>query len=439
MGGKSGGGSDQTTTVTPWAAQQPYLQHGFEQARSLYDGGAPQFFPGATYTPFSGQTELGMGLMQQRAMGGSPLTGAAQGLATDSLNSRPSAGYLQDFIASRLQPGAFGHGGGGGGGGGFSGSFHGGGGAPSMNMGQLAQYQQSFLDQLTGIPQATLDTLTNTANGDFLNGNPYLDATYGRAADQVTSQFNENVLPNISAQFSMAGRTGSGAQAGIQMDAAGQVADTLSGLSNDIYAGNYQLERDRMIGAANSLGGLSQTQQGLGLQAMGQGSDLFSTLRGQNVSAANAANAAAASRYSADSQRYVSELGHQLGLAQLGNSIYGNQLGQQNVFAGLANGLANQDYADIDRLMGVGSMIEGMGDDVLRDQMSRWNYNQQAPWDNLQRYMGMVQGDYGQTTTQPGQESNPMMGALGGAAAGFQVGGPWGAAIGGLMGLLGGG
>jgi hypothetical protein len=42
----------------------------------------------------------------------------------------------------------------------------------------------------------------------------------------------------------------------------------------------------------------------------------------------------------------------------------------------------------------------------------------------------------GSTTTQPVYQ-NRAAGALGGAAAGYQLGGPWGAAAGGLIGLLG--
>ena len=64
---------------------------------------------------------------------------------------------------------------------------------------------------------------------------------------------------------------------------------------------------------------------------------------------------------------------------------------------------------------------------------------QQFPLQQLQiplQALGMTPYGQTQTTTGPGGSSNPLMGAAGGALAGAQFG-PWGAAAGGLIGLLG--
>jgi hypothetical protein len=107
----------------------------------------------------------------------------------------------------------------------------------------------------------------------------------------------------------------------------------------------------------------------------------------------------------------------------------------------LAPTLAGQDYIDAQALLGVGAQREGLGQQYINDQLARWNYAQQQPWQNLQNYSGLVtgMGGMGGTTSQtaPGAESNPLGSALGGAAAGSMFG-PWGAGIGAGIGLLGG-
>jgi hypothetical protein len=72
-----GGGSQQqtnTTTNEPWAAMQPYMRDVFAQGQGLYNssGGLASLSP---------ETRQAQGLYAQRAQTGSPITGAAQGLA----------------------------------------------------------------------------------------------------------------------------------------------------------------------------------------------------------------------------------------------------------------------------------------------------------------------------------------------------------------------
>ena len=66
-GGKGGGDTTTTQKADPWSGQQPYLKFGFNQAQNLYNSGGPQFYPGRTYVPFSGQTEQALGMAQNRA------------------------------------------------------------------------------------------------------------------------------------------------------------------------------------------------------------------------------------------------------------------------------------------------------------------------------------------------------------------------------------
>lgn len=95
MGGGSSTPSHTTQTTEPPAFIQPYMQYGAEQARGLYETGGPSYYPGNTVVPFSAQTEAAMGLTQQRALQGSPVTGAAQNYVTDQLNTPVTSQFGQ--------------------------------------------------------------------------------------------------------------------------------------------------------------------------------------------------------------------------------------------------------------------------------------------------------------------------------------------------------
>lgn len=83
---KPSSSSTQTQTVEPPAFAKPYIEGGYASAAGLYNQGGPQFFPGDTFVPFAPQSEQAMQATAQRAMQGSPVTGAAQNYVTQSLN-----------------------------------------------------------------------------------------------------------------------------------------------------------------------------------------------------------------------------------------------------------------------------------------------------------------------------------------------------------------
>jgi hypothetical protein len=88
----------QVTTTQPPAFQLPYLQYGLGQAKSLYDQGSQT-------VPFSQYSEQALAGTAQRAAGGSPLVGAAQNYAQQSLQGGflGSNPYLdQTFEQARL-------------------------------------------------------------------------------------------------------------------------------------------------------------------------------------------------------------------------------------------------------------------------------------------------------------------------------------------------
>jgi hypothetical protein len=129
---------------------------------------------------------------------------------------------------------------------------------------------------------------------------------------------------------------------------------------------------------------------------------------------------------------------------QLAYQNYDTERGRQQAMIGAAPQLAAADYADIGQLMQTGQIAEGYQDVALQDAVNRFNFSQQAPYQKLQSYLsgayGAPMGSQGSVTTSGGGRSQAA-GALGGAASGAAIGsmfGPYGAAIGGGVGLIGG-
>jgi len=76
----------------------------------------------------------------------------------------------------------------------------------------------------------------------------------------------------------------------------------------------------------------------------------------------------------------------------MGLQIYGDERQRQIQASQLAPQLASQDYTDIQALKGVGVEQESMAGNILQDDISRFNYAQQAPKDALAQYMALVSG-----------------------------------------------
>lgn len=99
--------------------------------------------------------------------------------------------------------------------------------------------------------------------GQYLNANPYLDRMYDSAANAVTRNFNESVLPGVSARFGMSGRGGSDSMQNAVQGAYTGLAEGLSGMASNIYGGNYANERSMQQNQAQFTPQLLQSQAGL--------------------------------------------------------------------------------------------------------------------------------------------------------------------------------
>lgn len=178
---------------------------------------------------------------------------------------------------------------------------------------------------------------SNVIGGGMLNSNPYLDQMYGNAADAVTRQFNESVLPGVSAKYGMSGRTGSGLfqnAVGSAYDALGR---NLSGMASNLYGQNYANERAMQQEAARFMPNMAQANFGA-----------------------------------------------------MSNVLDAGQIRDQQAQA------------------------------MLNDQVKRFQFNQERPYDALNRYMGSVGGGYGSQSqsTRPTYETPLWQQLLGGGLIG---------------------
>lgn len=108
---------------------------------------------------------------------------------------------------------------------------------------------------IVGQSQSALSSLLSgnsnlqaTANGDFLNNNPYLSGMFNAAKGDV--------IDAVNSQFSQANRTGSPAQYDY-------LTKQLGNLASNIYGQNYAQERQNQLSAASTLGQQSLSALGL--------------------------------------------------------------------------------------------------------------------------------------------------------------------------------
>lgn len=143
---------------------------------------------------------------------------------------------------------------------------------------------------------------------------------------------------------------------------------------------------------------------------------------------------------------FENERGRQMQAMQglMQNRNYERGLQQQAM--NMAPQLANSDYNDLDKLMGIGQYQQTQQQGQINDARARYDYGQQRPGMALQQLNQILQGGMSLNgSTSQGNNSmnrNPFAGALGGSAAMYGLGGAFGGEVGsammGIPGLIGG-
>jgi hypothetical protein len=354
-----------TSSIDP--ALLPYLQTGLERAQSLFlTGEQPRFFEGQTYVSPSQQTLDALAQQEAIARGGSNVLQQAQQVYGAGLGATSAATPMYQNIYSAAQQPM----------------------AGSDVYGQAAQ---------GGFGNLATQQLQNIASGSFLGGNPYQQAMMQAATRPLEQQFTQSVLPSISSLYSKTGRLGSGAMERALSQATEAQTRALGDITSNIAGQQFQQERALQQQALGQLAGVSQQDianrlagaQGLGaLQQSQLGTQLQAT--------------------SGLAQTQASDLSRQLQAAAAAPSIYAQQ------------------FIPSQQLGQIGAAREQIAALPLQEQMQRFQFGQQLPYQQLSGYLSSVygspMGSYGTQTQSTSMPSNPFVNTAAGAGLGYLAG-----------------
>lgn len=297
-------------------------------------------------------------------------------------------------------------------------------------MGQAQQLYQTGGPQY--YPGQTFVGPTQGQLGAWDTALGYADQVYG---GQQAPRFGEatGALSNVlGGGFGGQIARGSGAQAGTALNQMLSGTPDYSGLQSSIDAANAPIMRQF---EQDILPGLNQRASFLN-NSTGSIKTLHRVLPELGERMSQNANLA-----------YEQERQRALGAQQAGLGMYGQFAGGATQ-AQLAGAGLFPTLADAGRYPGnlqeqFANFGAGYQQQALDDQTARYNYYQQAPYQNLQNYAGIVNGygGLGGTTTATGMGGNRTATAAGGALSGAAAGAMMGSAVPGIgtaIGALGG-
>ncbi len=386
------------------AGQQSTSQGVLPNAYNWYQSSNPQYYPNSTVAPYTDNTNLYNTMMYNRATQGSPLTSGAsnvyQGLINGQYVNPAQAQFGNVASGAYINPGI----------------------SQANGVFQNAQNNPSndFYTQIQNgqNPQnPAMNYFQGVTNGNYLNANPYVDAMYNQAANQVSKQFTNNVLPGLASQYAMGGRYGPNASLGAGMDAATQqYGNTLNNLATSIYGQNYANERNLQQSGAQQYGALNQQALANQFQGAAGLSNNFQNMSENQLHAIQASG----NLWNQDLQNQMDAMKN-----------YGNtwQQGVNNQYQAATNApaMAQTQYYDINQLGNLAQQQQSYQQSLLNDQVARYNYGQNQPLQKLQAYSNIVQGipSYNSSTGTNSQQTpyytNNTSSLLGAATLGNQL------------------
>ncbi|WP_321951873.1 hypothetical protein [Paraburkholderia bannensis] len=222
----------------------------------------------------------------------------------------------------------------------------------------------------------------NLLNGQYLNSNPG-NSTFSAIANGSNNPYTSSAMDAANSAITRAYQTATAPQTSSAMEASGRYG-----------SGAYQ-------------NAVSQNQQDLATQLGNTDANLANTMYQQGIQ---------------------NQLGAAQGLSSNYNTAAQQQLGGLSMAPNMVNSINS-----------AATNLYNMGGNQQALQQSQIN----APWQLLNNYSNLIQGQYGgNTSTSTPYYTNNLAGAMGGALGGAALAGSlgaspaYGAAAGGLMGLL---
>jgi len=425
MGGGSGGGGNSTTVqkADPWVGQQPYLYDVFNSAQGVYKN--PQQYP----QYYQGDTVANMDPLQQQGIQGqanwatqqfpqlfNPFAGSTQNLMAGNTGSTGFANGVSSSVLPAL--------------------------TDTLSKTPTSQIGNQQLDLSRFMPNVNTNPITadpNAAIGSMLSGQVNtqgLGAAYDAATQPMINQFNRQIMPALRSEEILTGQLGGSRGDIAQGLAASDLTQQLSNVAGTMGYNAYQDAQARQGQGAQLATNALLNQSGLGLQGYQTAGNLAGTQAGLNLQS-DVARAG-------DKQSQVNALLGGGNLAQ--NALAGVDT---NMFRGasLYPSVLQASQMPFQAQQQAGAQLQGQNQNEINADISKWDYGQQLPMNMLDWYSSLVQGNnWGGSTTgtqKTNTSSNPITGALGGAATGYGLAAmagmsnPWTAALMGGMALMG--
>ena len=424
-----GGGSSSTIQKSdPWSGQQGYLADIFRQGQNIYQNNPSSYYPGQTYQPWNQLQQSGIDTMlgsipdQQRIANQS---GNLFGQLANSINlNAPLAqqyqNALQADMTGNIQSAV----------GDQSRAYDSAYGRTADDLASLREQQMRNYGVSAG---RTADDLTALREQQMRNYGVSAGRTaddlaalrerqlrdYGVSRNLLTEDLTRNILPGISSDAVGAGMAGS----------------TRQGIAEGLAIANAQ----------NRLAEIGRTQdETLASQLRASGLSLGDLSRTQDETYA-AQNRAAGLSLGDLARQQAGTLGDvtrnlgtnaNMNMANFMAGQYGQ--GLDTAKSALAMAPATQGMYGMpgQSLYGIGEQVYGQQTLPLQESINRYNYNQQAPWNDLNMYSSIVNGlpaGLGTTTASGSAGGSQFGSAAGGALTGMGIAqglsSPFGAAL----------
>jgi hypothetical protein len=374
LGGATGQDRPGATAALPTTGESridptiaPYLTEALGRARQLFLGEqAPQLYPGQMYVSPSQQTMSALAQQEAIASQYNPALAGAQNVFLQGLNAPAfGSGQFQNlYQMGGMQPG-------------------------------VSAYEQAMSGAFTPQTQPLQQVAQgfgDVAGGSFLTGSPYQQRLIEQSTRPITEQFLEQTLPALQSQFSRAGRYGSGAQERAIGKATEAAARAVGDIATQIGQQTYTQER-----------GFQEAARGAQANVLGQIAGLQQTGFGNILAGAQGLQGAQAQQF-----------GQQMNAAQALANAQQQSLATQLGTAAQAPQFYAQQFLPSQALAQVGAQREAIAGQPLQEAITRWNYQQQLPYQQLGGYLSSIYGSpLGGLTAAPQQQGNAFLGNLG--------------------------
>ena len=447
----SGGGRSSSNEAKIPKELAPYVTGALQEQSRLYNKGAPEYFPGQTVASYN-NPYLDASRKYQVGVANNLAGIGAQGLGTAS-------GMMQSPYKTQLA------------GLGFLPAV-----AGSNTVSSMASNGQGAGVNVLGYADPN-KALTGFLDGSQSNNNPYLTQAvnaaqrsgmraFGDSANTASRAFATDIAPQLAEARSNINTAKRAFQEevlpGIRRanygtpGAGGSRQQIAEGIATRGFGENLMDEQFKLASIANQ--GANNTYQDIlrnqsrastdaGDIAAKMYSGAFDSGQANQLQAANIAaglQGGAQSAYNLQASLDNSASDRMLDAGKFGLSNYNNAIttgiNQYNTGVGSLGTLASLYGQPGTVARGLGTELQRYQQQLIDAEREKYNYITGADQNLMDKYVGNLGVLMGTPMVQHQQNgTSPLSSGIGGAMVGGSVGGPWGAAIGGGLGLLGGG